>query len=606
MFFSLLDLTISLTISWRDSRSSPSPGSSFSCQFLVPSRGAVPCAGCLPLAVSPVTRSSLAVPPALGELGPAFSSSSHTFSSLLGSGASLYGSSSFLSEVVLHCPDFLSSSSSWLVSFGFPSVCTGFLFPLSFCFLCVLGSGAFIFPTTFFPCRIISGGPLFIASLLQVVVLLAGGQASPFFSLSLLPGFPCRSLVWFLIFLPSLLALMASSSSVHSLPSSAGFSHPLVARRLGVPPSRHPSIHLLVGGWSSSMALLLHGLLPPPLHLAIAGSFSISLGLPPLLRWCGSLSYPLLWLSCRSPCLHALLLFGVSCSSLGLLGASFSAHCCLYAVLLPPSSFSAILPPMVYIPTFRCLPSLATVSSVPCAPISFLCMGAWSPCLVSLPCVSFLGFHSSLFPSGRLSMSFFRRSSDSVESPLHYATGSPFGPSQLLVSLLAIHYRSHSSWVSSPFGGPSPRSTSVLRWVFLAFDFLLGSFPFTWAPTCCFLRLLSVPSVCPPLAPFLSLARVSHYFSVFPSWCLGQISVPSRRGPPSGPSLFCRGFRTFFPMVHFLSSSLRVFLICSDSSFHFSVCSLLSASEVFPCSFFPYLSCRLAFLAPLICFCSSF
>ena len=95
------------------------------------------------------------------------------------------------------------------------------------------------------------------------------------------------------------------------------------------------------------------------------------------------------------------------------------------------------------------------------------CMGAWSTCLVSLPCVSFLGFHSSLFPSGRLFMSFFRRSSDSVESPLHYATGSPFGPSQLLISLLAFHYGSHSSWVSSPFGGPSPRSTSVLRWGFL-------------------------------------------------------------------------------------------------------------------------------------------
>ena len=104
---------------------------------------------------------------------------------------------------------------------------------------------------------------------------------------------------------------MASSSSVNSLPSSAGFSHPLVARRLGVPPSRHPWFHLLVGSWSSSMALLIHGLLPPPLHLAISGSFSISLGLHPLLRCCGSLSCPLLGLSCRSPCLHALLLLGV-------------------------------------------------------------------------------------------------------------------------------------------------------------------------------------------------------------------------------------------------------------------------------------------------------
>ena len=106
---------------------------------------------------------------------------------------------------------------------------------------------------------------------------------------------------------------MASSSSVSSLPSSAGLSHPLVARRLGVPPSRHSSIRLLVGGWSSSMALLLHGLLPPPLHLAIAGAFSLSLGLPPLsavLRFSVlssssvvvsfSLSPFSFW--CRSPC----------------------------------------------------------------------------------------------------------------------------------------------------------------------------------------------------------------------------------------------------------------------------------------------------------------
>ena len=162
-----------------------------------------------------------------------------------------------------------------------------------------------------------------------------------------------------------------------------------------------------------------------------------------------------------------------------------------------------------------CLPWLCLFRSSALLFLSF-CMGAWSTFLVSLPCVSFLGFHSSLFPSGRLFMSFFRRSSDLVESPLHYATGSPFGPSQLLISLLAFHYGSHSSWVSSPSGGPSPRSTSVLRWVFLAFDFLLGSFPFTWAPTCCFLRLLSVPSVCPPLALILALARVSHYFCFFP------------------------------------------------------------------------------------------
>ena len=526
----------------------------------------------------------------------------------LGSGASLYGSSSFLSKVFLRCPDFSSSSSSWLVSFGFPSVCTGFSFPLSFCSLCVHGSGAFIFPTTFFPCRIISGGLLSIASLLQVVVLLAGGHASPFLFIVAPSGVPCRSSVWFLIFLSSLLALMASSSSVSSFPSSAGFSHPLVARRLGVPPSRHPSIHLLVGGWSSSMALLLHGLLPLPLHLAIAGSFSLSLGLPPLLRCCGSLSYQLLRFWCRSSCLHALLLLGVSCSSFGLLGASFSAHCCLYAVLLPPSYFlSAILPPMVYIPVFRCLPSLGTVSSVPVRSYFFLFVWAlgrlaWFPCpaspsLVSIP-LSFLQVVSSCPSLGALL----------TRSNLRYTTrrGLPLGRVSYWLA----------SWrfivVPIPHGSPlllvalllvPPRSCAG---VFLAFDFLLGSFPFTWAPTCCFLRLLRFPSVCPPLAPILALARVSHYFSVFPSWCLGRISVPSQQGPPSGPSLFCRGFRAFFPMVHFLSTSLSVFLVCSDSSFNFSVCTLLSASEVFLAVSLLLLVAGGLSRLRLFCFCSSF
>ena len=51
VFLYLLDLAISLTISRRGLRSSPSPGSSFSCQLLVPSRGAFPCAGCLLVAV---------------------------------------------------------------------------------------------------------------------------------------------------------------------------------------------------------------------------------------------------------------------------------------------------------------------------------------------------------------------------------------------------------------------------------------------------------------------------------------------------------------------------------------------------------------------------
>ena len=138
------------------------------------------------------------------------------------------------------------------------------------------------------------------------------GSCFPFLFIVTPSGVPCRSSVWFLIFLSSLLALMASSSSVNSLPSSAGFSHPLVARRLGVPPSRHPSVHLLVGGWSSSMALLLHGLLLPPLHLAIAGSFSISLGLP---LFCSvAVLCPVHFFGCR-----VVLLVSLPCCSLGFL-----------------------------------------------------------------------------------------------------------------------------------------------------------------------------------------------------------------------------------------------------------------------------------------------
>ena len=68
----------------------------------------------------------------------------------LGSGASLYGSSSFLSEVFLHCPDFSSSGSSWLVSFGFPSMCTGFSFPQSFvpCVCSALGPSSLLPPSS--------------------------------------------------------------------------------------------------------------------------------------------------------------------------------------------------------------------------------------------------------------------------------------------------------------------------------------------------------------------------------------------------------------------------------------------------------------------------
>ena len=104
------------------------------------------------------------------------------------------------------------------------------------------------------------------------------------------------------------------------------------------------------------------------------------------------------------------------CCSLGFLallrlgswGLRFSVPCCLYSVLLKPCDFlSAILPPMVYIPMFRCLPSLATVSSVPVRSYFFLFVWAlgrlaWFPCsaspsLVNIP-LSFLQVVTS-FPS---------------------------------------------------------------------------------------------------------------------------------------------------------------------------------------------------------------
>ena len=60
-------------------------------------------------------------------------------------------------------------------------MCSGFSFPLSFCSLCVPVYGAFLSPTTFFPCRVISAGPLSIASLRQFVILLLGVMLSLYF-----------------------------------------------------------------------------------------------------------------------------------------------------------------------------------------------------------------------------------------------------------------------------------------------------------------------------------------------------------------------------------------------------------------------------------------
>ena len=251
----------------------------------------------------------------------------------LGSGDSLYSSSSFLSEVFLRCPVFSSSSSSWVFSFGFPSVCSGFSFPLSFCSLWVPGYGAFLFPTTFFPCRVISRGPLSITSLRQFVILLPGVMLSFYFHCDSFWGpLTVFGLVPHLSFVSSslsgLILLCRISLVFFRVLSSFGCTSIGVFLHL-VP----PRFTFLVGGWSSSMALLLPGLLPPPLHLTITGAFSLSwpspssCGVPVLcpVRFFGCGVVLLVSMTCCSLGFLAL-------SSLGYLGASFPV---LPAVSMP-------------------------------------------------------------------------------------------------------------------------------------------------------------------------------------------------------------------------------------------------------------------------------
>ena len=85
--------------------------------------------GAFTLAVSPVTHSSLTVPLRLESLASFHRRFMPSHLSLV-SCASLYGFSSFLSEVFLRCPGFSSASSSRVVYFGFPYVCSGFSFPV--------------------------------------------------------------------------------------------------------------------------------------------------------------------------------------------------------------------------------------------------------------------------------------------------------------------------------------------------------------------------------------------------------------------------------------------------------------------------------------------
>ena len=167
---------------------------------------------------------------------------------------------------------------------------------------------------------------------------------------------------------------------------------------------------------------------------------------------------------------------------------------------------------------------------------SSLCIGL----LVGLPGLPTLRllpwFHFLSPPTVRRFLSFLRRCSDLVESPFHYETGSPFGPSLLLVYLLAcpvqwscprcvlfsvlhppssppllptmVRSGSLSSWVSSPFDDHSPPYSSVLCWVSWGFVLRLVSLPCALALPCWFLRLWRFPFVCPPHASTLALAWV--------------------------------------------------------------------------------------------------
>ena len=116
-----------------------------------------------------------------------------------------------------------------------------------------------------------------------------------------------------------------------------------------------------------------------------------------------------------------------------------------------------------------------------------------------------------------------------------------------------------SSWVFSPFGGPSPPSSSVLCWFSWGFLSLLGSLPFTLALPCSFLRLLGFPSVCPPIAPRLGLARLGPCVLLFSLLCDSVESQFLRDGvlPPgrvSAVGIFVHSFSWF----RFLSTPLGV------------------------------------------------
>ena len=92
--------------------------------------------------------------------------------------------------------------------------------------------------------------------------------------------------------------------------------------------------------------------------------------------------------------------------------------------------------------------------------------------------------------------------------------------------------------------------------------------PFASAPTYCFRRLLSFPSVCPPLAFFWPSLHSCFFFSLL---CDSVESQFLRDGVlPPGRVSSVGVFVNSFPWFHFLSTSLGVFLVCSDFSPYFS------------------------------------
>ena len=308
------------------------------------------------------------------------------------------------------------------------------LYP-SFVSVCVPGSGAFLFPTIFLPCRVLSGGSLSVASLRQFMTLLLVVMIS--FSIGC-GSFWCTLTVFCLdprlsfVFWPWGLLLLCRISLVFFL-GSLGHS---VVRLLGFSSlsSLLVSPFWLLAGllpWLFSLRCRLPPLLPP----AIAGSCSLSLPspLPAVLQFlCTVHSF---CFGVISPCLHDLLLLGfLLFNSLGYLGASLTElssvslrFCVLPGVSrlphsrLPPSS-SFLLRFISFAPPLLCLaislmhflfPFLfhpeVSASAFPgycllrSSAILFLslCMRSWWVCLAFPHSSSpILGLPSSLFPSG--------------------------------------------------------------------------------------------------------------------------------------------------------------------------------------------------------------